>query len=167
MLSPQDPKDSATLEELATLDTSVASLREVIPSLKSALKAKSTALATLRSQPTTQALKISVDNLEKQRDEIEARLKVLRSGTVKPVSMEEKERVEAEYRKWAKKELTRKRMWKEAEGTLLEAMTREELYVSCSTRYITMRYKADFGLFLNRTSLALMKSSDREPKDCR
>jgi 26S proteasome regulatory subunit (ATPase 3-interacting protein) len=129
MLHRQDPKDSATPEELATLDTSIASLREVIPSLKSTLKAKSTSLATLRSEPTTQALQITVDNLEKQRGEIQARLKVLRSGSIKPVSKEEKERVEAERKKWDKKALTRKRMWKEAEGTLLEAMTREELYV--------------------------------------
>jgi 26S proteasome regulatory subunit, ATPase 3, interacting protein len=129
MLHPQDPNDSATPEELASLDTSIASLREVIPSLKETLKAKSTALATLRSEPTTQALQIAVDNLEKQRGETEARLKVLRSGSVKPVPKEEKERVEAEYKKWAKKALMRKRMWKEAEDTLLEVMTREELYV--------------------------------------
>jgi hypothetical protein len=93
---------------------------------------------TLRSQPTTQALQISVESLEKQRDETEARLQVLRSGNVQPVSKEEKERVEAEYRKWARKSLARKRMWKEAEGTLLEAMTKEELYVSlvCQTRHM-------------------------------
>jgi 26S proteasome regulatory subunit (ATPase 3-interacting protein) len=129
MLHPQDPKDSATPEELASLDKSIASLREVIPSLKDSLKVKSAALATLRSEPTTQALQIAVDNLEKQRDETEARLKVLRSGSVKPVSKEEKERGEAEYKKWAKKAFMRKRMWKEAEEILLEAMTREELYV--------------------------------------
>lgn len=129
MLYPQDPKDSATPEELASLDASIASLRKVIPSLKATLKVKSTSLATFRSEPTTQALQIAVDSLEKQRDETEARLKVLRSGSVKPVSKEEKERVEAEHKKWAKKALMRKRMWKEAEGILLEAMTREELYV--------------------------------------
>jgi 26S proteasome regulatory subunit, ATPase 3, interacting protein len=129
ILCPQDPKDSATPEELASLDTSIASLREVIPSLKTSLKVKSNSLATLRSEPITQALQVAVDNLEKERDENEARLKVLRSGSVKPMSKEEKERVEAEHKKWAKKALMRKRMWKEAEGTLLEAMTREELYV--------------------------------------
>jgi hypothetical protein len=70
-----------------------------------------------------------VDNMEKERDKNEARLKVHRSGSVKPMSKDEKERVEAEHKKWAKKALMRKRMWKEAEGVLLEAMTREELYV--------------------------------------
>lgn len=129
MLPPQDPKDSATPEELASLDTSIASLRESIPSLKTSLKVKSSSLAMLRSEPTTQALQIAVDNLRMQRDETEARLKVLRSGSVKPVSKEEREGVEAEHKKWAKKALMRKRMWEEAEGTLLEAMTREELYV--------------------------------------
>jgi len=129
ILCPQDPKDSATPEELASLDTSIASLREVVPSLKATLKVKSNSLATLRTEPTTQALQVAVDNMEKERDENEARLKVHRSGSVKPMSKDEKERVEAEHKKWARKALMRKRMWKEAEGVLLEAMTREELYV--------------------------------------
>lgn len=128
-MHPQDPKDSATPEELVSLDIAIASLCDVIPSFKTNLKAKSNSLATLRSEPTTQTLQIAVDKLEKERDEIEARLKVLRSGSVKPVSREEKERVEVEHKKWAKKALMRNRMWKEAEGILLEAMTREELYV--------------------------------------
>jgi 26S proteasome regulatory subunit (ATPase 3-interacting protein) len=151
MLHPQDPKDSATPEELASLDTSIASLRELIPSLKSTLKAKSTSLATLRSEPTTQALQIAVDSLEKQRDQTEARLKVLRSGSVKPVSKDEKERVEAGYKKWAKKALMRKRMWKEAEGTLLEAMTKDELYVRWfCPRYLNFNGEADLTNFVGQ-----------------
>lgn len=129
MFSTQDPKESATPEELALLDTSIAALREAMPSLKSVLKAKTITLATLRSVPTTQALQLSVDNLEKQRDEMRARLQVLRSESVKPVSGEDKERIEAENRKWAKKALARKRMWMEIEGVLLEVMTKDELYV--------------------------------------
>jgi hypothetical protein len=70
-----------------------------------------------------------VDNLENERDETEGRLKAFRAGSVKPVSKQEKERIQAEHKKWAKKASMRKRMWKEAEGILLEAMTREELYV--------------------------------------
>lgn len=167
-MSPQDPQDSATPEELALLDTSIASLREVIPSLKSVLRDKSKSLTTLRSQPTTQALQISVDNLEKQRDEFQARLQVLRSGRVKPVSKEEKERVEAEHRKWAKKALTRERMWKEAEGTLLEAMTKEELYVSLALReFLEVCRLTEPDLILNRTNWALMKSFDPQSENCR
>lgn len=60
---------------------------------------------------------------------MQARLAVLGSGGVKPVSEEQRERVEAEHRKWATKALARRKMWKEAEDTLLEVMTREELYV--------------------------------------
>ena len=84
----------------------------------------------LRSAPTTEALRDSVDKLEKQKAETEDHLRVLRSGIIKPVSAEEKERVEAEQRKWERKAAARKRIWKEAEGTMLEGMTKEELYVS-------------------------------------
>jgi hypothetical protein len=38
--------------------------------------------------------------------------------------------VQEEHRKWAKKVVVRKRIWKEAEGMLLDGMTKEELYVS-------------------------------------
>jgi 26S proteasome regulatory subunit (ATPase 3-interacting protein) len=126
----QDPKDDASPEELAGLDISIVTAREAIPVLKSTLKSKTATLTTLRSAPTTEALRESILELEKQKAEMESRLHVLKSGNLKPVSKEDKERVEAEFRRWAKKSADRYRIWKEAEGTLLEAMSREELYVS-------------------------------------
>jgi hypothetical protein len=61
------------------------------------------------------------------------------------VSAEEKYLGEAEYRKWEKKASSRQRIWKEAEGTMLEAMTKDELYVSRTyhVTYACTEYKLD------------------------
>jgi hypothetical protein len=126
----QDQKDECTNEELATLDSAIAAFREAIPLLKAELKSKSTFLATLQEAPTTEALQEAVEGLESKKAAMEARLQVLRSGNVKPVSQEERERAEVEFKKWARKAAIRKKCWKEAEAALLEGLTREELYVS-------------------------------------
>lgn len=114
----------------------------------------------LRLAPTTEALRQSVHELEIQKAETESRLEVLRSGSIKPVSAEEKYMGEAEYRRWEKKALSRQKIWKEAEGIMLEAMTREELYVSQTfhVTYASAEYKFD----VYRTGLALTMSHDQQ-----
>lgn len=68
--------------------------------------------------------------MESKKAATETRLQVLRSGNAKPVCQEERDRTEAEFKKWARKAAIRKKCWKEAEAVLLEGLTREELYVS-------------------------------------
>jgi hypothetical protein len=75
-------------------------------------------------------LREAVEALESKKAATEARLRVLRSGNVRPVCQEERERTETELKKWARKAAIRKKCWKEAEAVLLEGLTREELYVS-------------------------------------
>jgi hypothetical protein len=93
-------------------------------------KSKTASLSVLRSAPTTEALRVSVDELQRQKSEFEARLKLLRSGSVSPISAAEKQKTREELVYWGKKEAARRRIWKEAEGMVLEGMGREELYVS-------------------------------------
>lgn len=47
-----------------------------------------------------------------------------------PISAAEKQKTREELVYWGKKEAARRRIWKEAEGMVLEGMGREELYVS-------------------------------------
>ena len=108
----------------------IAILRKSISTLKATHKTKTASLGVLRSAPTTEALRDLVHKLQMEKADTEVRLQVLRSGKIKPVSAEEKDKAEAEYRRWEKKAAARKRIWKEAEWTMLEAMTKEELYVS-------------------------------------
>ncbi|OBT51080.1 hypothetical protein VE04_08826, partial [Pseudogymnoascus sp. 24MN13] len=117
----QDPNATSTPAELAATDARIASLRDSIPSLKSELKSASTALSTLRSAPTTDALRSAVQTLETDKQDKEARLRVLRAGGIKPVNVEEREKVAAEWRKWKRTRDNRKRAYKELEAMLLDS----------------------------------------------
>jgi 26S proteasome regulatory subunit (ATPase 3-interacting protein) len=113
------------------LDTRISTLREALPSLKADVKSKTTLLSSIKSAPTTDALRDAVAALEAETAEKVERLKVLRSGSVKPVGKEEKEKTEREYRGWMRKREARKRAFREVEGYVLDTgvMRREELWV--------------------------------------
>lgn len=70
---------------------------------------------------------------------------------------------EAEHREWEKKALSRQRIWKEAEGIMLEAMTKDELYVSqtCHVTYASTEHK----LNMYRIGLVLTMSNDQQPQE--
>ncbi|ELR03845.1 hypothetical protein GMDG_01374 [Pseudogymnoascus destructans 20631-21] len=117
----QDPNATSTPEELAAADAQIAALRDKIPTLKSELKSASTTLSTLRSAPTTSALRESVQTLETDKEDKEGRLHVLRAGSTKPVNVEEREAVEGEWRRWKRTRDARKRAFGELEGMLLDS----------------------------------------------
>lgn len=79
---------------------------------------------------TTEALRDAVDNLDAKKSELEARLSVLRRGDVKPITKEERDKVDESLRYWARKNAARKKAWLELEGMLREGMGRDDLYVS-------------------------------------
>lgn len=93
------------------------------------------ALSTLRSAPTTDALREAVQTLEAEKQEKEERLRELRGGSVKPVSAEEKEAVEGEWKKWKRSRDARKRAYLELEAMLLDSgvITKEALWVRIPT----------------------------------
>lgn len=101
------------------------------------MKSKSIALLTLRSAPTTEGLRESVQNLQARKQESEERIRVLRSGSIKPVSKEEKEAAEKEWRRWKRAREARKRGFLDLEGMLLDSgvMNKQELWVCISTRW--------------------------------
>jgi hypothetical protein len=70
------------------------------------------------------------------------RLKVLKSGQIKPVTQEERVAKEQDLAKWKGAKLRRKRAFQDLEAMLLEAgvMSREELWVSSMQQRDFMRY---------------------------
>ncbi|KFY61653.1 hypothetical protein V497_02805 [Pseudogymnoascus sp. VKM F-4516 (FW-969)] len=126
----QDPNAMSTPEELAAADAQIAALRDMIPTLKTELKSKSTALSTLRSAPTTGALREAVQAMETDKRDKEERLRVLRAGSTKPVNTEEREAVEAEWKRWKRVRDARKRAYLELEAMLLDSgvITKEALW---------------------------------------
>ncbi|OBT90858.1 hypothetical protein VE02_00423 [Pseudogymnoascus sp. 03VT05] len=127
----QDPNATSTPDELAAADSQIAALRDNMPTLKSELKSLSSTLTTLRSAPITSALRESVQALETDKQDKEERLRVLRAGSIKPVNVEEREKVEAEWRRWKGIRDRRKRAYGELEGMLLDSgvIGKEALWV--------------------------------------
>lgn len=125
-------------------DIEIARLRESLPELKSELKSKQARLSTIRSAPSTDALRASVSNLEAQKAEAQARLTTLRSGSVKPVSDVEKEAINKDHKKWRGIRERRKRGFLEIEGMLLDTgtITKDELWVSADPTSIVQLFSA-------------------------
>ncbi|OBT94749.1 hypothetical protein VE01_06215 [Pseudogymnoascus verrucosus] len=117
----QDPNATSTPAELAAVDAQIAALRDKIPTLKSELKSASNTLSILRSAPTTSSLRDAVQTLETDKQDKEERLRVLRAGSTKPVNVEEREKVEGEWRRWKRTRDNRKRAYKELEAMLLDS----------------------------------------------
>lgn len=85
------------------------------------MKSKQTSLANIRSAPTTDVLREEVEVLERGNKELAERLQVLRSGSIKPVSIMEKEEVEKDFKQWTKKRNARKDIFRELEGMILDS----------------------------------------------
>ena len=100
----------------------------MLPSLKTELKSKSTALSTLRSAPTTDALREAVQAMEADKQDKEERLRVLRAGSIKPANVEEREAVETEWKRWKRSRDARNRAYLELEAMLLDSgvITKED-----------------------------------------
>jgi 26S proteasome regulatory subunit, ATPase 3, interacting protein len=110
------------------MDTSITTLKESLPSLKSALKHLTTKLSTLRSAPTTSELVSMVEKLLEENKAKGKKLSDFRDGSVEMVTREEVERVDREFRYWGQKRGARKNAFGNLEAVLLEGMSREEVW---------------------------------------
>ena len=129
----QDSKDAASLEDLARMDTEIASLRDSIALARSNEKLLKASLATVNATLCTEDLRASIAGLELEQREILARLGPLRAGNVRPIPPEEKEETETIWRQWSKRAASRKRicmdMWSYATEEVPEGQTKEDLWV--------------------------------------
>ena len=130
----QDEADEASLSTLKEMEEETTRLRDATAALKAEEKELRLALREGASQVPLPELKASVTLLEEQKAEMTARLAKLKGGGLKAVSLEERERVGMEFRKWQRVAGARKRirgeLWREIEGNLERekvAETKEEL----------------------------------------
>ncbi|KAK4979647.1 hypothetical protein LTR66_010396 [Elasticomyces elasticus] len=127
----QSPTDAATPEDLAALDAEIQRLRNETVALRAEEKALKTALATLSTTVSLPDLRASVQVLEAERQEMTARLILLRSGSAKPIAAGEKDGVDAEMRRWGRAAAARKGirncLWALVCDNLPEGTKREEL----------------------------------------
>lgn len=129
----QDPKDTASLEDLASMDKGIADIRDSIATAKANEKLLRANLMAVKATLSTADLRASVVALEFEKKEILARLGPLRSGSVKPVSPEEKAEVDRTWNDWSRKANIRKKIcmefWAHCTDGLEGGQTKEELWV--------------------------------------
>lgn len=110
------------------MDTSISTLRNSLPGLRSALKIATTKLATLAAAPSTADLALLAGELRAENERKRERLEGYKSGREKLVTKEETETVDREYRYWSARRQARKRAFDDLEDLFLAGMSRDELW---------------------------------------
>ncbi|KAF3931816.1 hypothetical protein ABW19_dt0201154 [Dactylella cylindrospora] len=121
------------------MDTEIESLRERTTTLKSELKTLQVTLLNLRSMPTADDLESQVGNLHQEVTDLRTRLEPLRSGDVKPISAEERQKMQMEVRKMQGLWMARKKWFREFFETVLEGMA-DTSPKDLKTRLLPLRF---------------------------
>lgn len=108
------------------MDTEIARLREEAIALKSEEKELRETLRKSSTQVPLPQLKADVASLESQKTDIEARLEKLKGGSLKPISAEEKEKVNGSHRMAVKSLEARKKIRMELWRTLEDGVGKEK-----------------------------------------
>ncbi|KAK5129775.1 hypothetical protein LTR08_002841 [Meristemomyces frigidus] len=113
----QEEADEDALAKVQAMDAETTRFREATISLKTEEKELRLALREGTSQVSVTELRISVATLGQERAEVSGRLAKLKSGNLKPVGIEEREKVNVDHRRWQKAARARKKirheMWEE------------------------------------------------------
>ncbi|KAL7272100.1 hypothetical protein RUND412_005110 [Rhizina undulata] len=117
----QNPKDSASPEELKAMGEIIEATKADNATLKSELKELQATLNSLKATPTVISLQESVALLQTEIQEIESELFPLRSGSIKPVSMEDKATVDTEYVRLERLIRVRMKQFKDFWGTICDS----------------------------------------------
>jgi 26S proteasome regulatory subunit, ATPase 3, interacting protein len=104
------------------MDAETTRLRDATTALKAEEKELRLALREGTAQVPLPEIRSAVARLEQEKTEMAARLKTLKSGSVKPVSLEERDKINSDHKKWQTAAASRKRiradMWDMVSGTL-------------------------------------------------
>ncbi|MCJ1285068.1 hypothetical protein MMC26_004406 [Xylographa opegraphella] len=129
----QNPKDTASLEDIAAMDREITQLREEIAIAIGEERILKANLIALNATMSTEDIRANLVALEAQKKDILSRLNPLRSGSVKLVSPQVKAEVDQAWKLWNSRANTRKKICMELWAVLTEEMpegkTKEELWV--------------------------------------
>ncbi|KAF3908888.1 hypothetical protein AA313_de0204712 [Arthrobotrys entomopaga] len=119
---PQDPDDFASPEHIADMNATIDALKERTSTLKSELKTLQVTLQTLRSLPTADDLGLQVGSLQQEIIELRNHLEPLRNGDVKPISAEERQKLQIEVKKMQGLWVARKKWFKDLFDAVADGM---------------------------------------------
>ncbi len=129
----QDPKDAASMEDLAAMDRDIHELREKVATARAQEKLLRANLMAVHATVSAEDLRANVITLESEKQEARCRLDPLRAGTVKPVSAQEQDEVEKAWKEWVKKANSRKKicmeLWDFCTEEMEEGQTKQDLWV--------------------------------------
>jgi 26S proteasome regulatory subunit (ATPase 3-interacting protein) len=132
----QDPTDEATSDELASLDAEIKALKAQITTARANEKRLKAELNGLGTRISTCDLRAVVSGLEAEKHALEGGLAPPPSDGIEAwsLSVDEKERMEQEWRMWQHHVTVRKRifrdLWERCAEVPPEEMTRAELWDS-------------------------------------
>jgi len=106
----QDEADEAGLEKLQDMDAETTRLRDATTALKAEEKELRLALREGTSQVPLTELQSAIATFEQEKAEMTARLAKLKGGNLKPVSVDEREKINSNHRKWSRTAGARKRI---------------------------------------------------------
>ena len=95
------------------MDAETTRLRDATTALKAEEKELRLALREGTSQVPLTELRSSIATFEQEKAEMTARLAKLKGGNLKPVSVDEREKINGDHRKWSKTAGARKKIRKE------------------------------------------------------
>ncbi|KAI6813010.1 hypothetical protein KC340_g18173 [Hortaea werneckii] len=118
----QDDADEADLEKLQEMDAETSRLKSATLELKAEEKDLRQTLRQEGAQVPLPELRVAVDTLRQEEAELSARLATLKHGNTKSITIEEREQINSEHRKWSRtaaaRKKIRKELWAEIESHL-------------------------------------------------
>ena len=131
----QDPSDALSAEELSSLDSQIASLREAIALTKAQDRLLRASLNSLNASVSTGELRSNVRLQRSQKDELRGRLDMLKKGKISSVSLKETAEVDNSLSRWETLAKRRKKicleLWAMLTEEVPEGMTKDEIWVCC------------------------------------
>ncbi|OQD76818.1 hypothetical protein PENDEC_c003G01350 [Penicillium decumbens] len=128
----QGSSDEATPEILAALSQEIEQLQGQLSSAKEDEKKARASLAALEAKPRLSALRQDIQRLEEEKEEIQARLGTLHDSDTVQLSLEERSKLEEEWRQWQRHAAIRRRicldLWARCTELLPENTSSSELW---------------------------------------
>ncbi|KAJ6032380.1 hypothetical protein N7540_003112 [Penicillium herquei] len=107
----QDSSQSVTPEDIATLNKSIENLQNELSTIKADEKKARATLASFESKPLLSDLRQDIERLQNERYTLQARLGDQAASDEIHLSVEEREKLEHEWKEWQRHATLRRQLW--------------------------------------------------------